>query len=40
MSGTMRTRTMPRSATYSNSVSVILSMWSADSDGATSTSRA
>ena len=40
MSGTIRTRTMPRSATYSNSVSAILSMWSADSDGATSTSSA
>ena len=39
-SGTMRTRTIPRSAMYSNSVSAIWSMWSADSDGATSTSRA
>ncbi|PYP31690.1 MAG: hypothetical protein DMD47_06200 [Gemmatimonadetes bacterium] len=39
-SGTMRTRTSPRSATYSNSVSAIWSMRSADSDGATSTSSA
>src|SRR5205814_10624960 len=40
ISGTMRTRTMPRSAMYSNSVSVPVSIWFADSDGATSTSRA
>src|SRR5207245_10383309 len=40
LSGTMRTFTRPRSAAYSNSVSAIWSMWSADSDGATSTSSA
>jgi len=40
LSGTMRILRSPRPAAYSNSVSCFWSIWSADSDGAISASRA